>query len=172
MQLIIGLGNYGQKYENTRHNFGFIAIDHLAKQHGFSDWKEESKFFGWIARGEFQGEKTILCKPKTYMNLSGKSIQGLSHFYRIPVDKITILSDDLDQDFGKTKYKTKGSAGGQKGLADIIRVLGSSEFARLKFGISSEKRKVIPTAKFVLSKFTKEEKEQMPEIIEEGLAKL
>lgn len=167
MKLIVGLGNYGQKYEGTRHNFGFIAINSLV---GNLPWRYEKKFFGHIATGEFCGEKAVFLKPETYMNISGKSVLAVAQFYKIPAKKIYILSDDLDLEFGVTRFKTKGGAGGHNGLKSIISVLGTQEFPRLKFGIHNELRAKMPTENFVLMSFSAEEQKVLPKIIEKGVS--
>lgn len=166
MKLIVGLGNYGLKYEKTRHNFGFMVVENLAKN---SKWKYEKKFFGQISTGEISGEKVVFLKPETYMNLSGKSVLAVAQFYKIPVKKIIVFSDDLDLPFGKFRWREKGGAGGHNGLKDIISVLGTSEFPRLKFGISNEFPERMPTENFVLTKFSIEEQKEIPRIIEQGI---
>lgn len=166
MKLIVGLGNFGKKYEKTRHNLGFMAVDVLA---GFPAWKFEKKFFGQVATGEVAGEKTIFLKPETYMNLSGKSVLAVAQFYKIPAKKVIIFSDDLDLPFGKFRWREKGSAGGHNGLKSIISVLGTQEFPRMKFGISNEMRAKMPTENFVLTKFSTEELKKIPQIITDGL---
>lgn len=171
MILIVGLGNFPPKYDKTRHNFGFMAVDFLVKKFGFSAWKEEKKFFSLVATGEILGEKAVVIKPQTFMNVSGKAVLAVKQFYKIPTDRVWVFSDDLDLSFGETRFREKGSAGGQKGLADIVRVMGTSHFSRVKFGISNDKRGVIPTENFVLSKFTKEELEVLPALLEEGVSK-
>jgi len=172
MKLIIGLGNFPEKYKNTRHNFGFLAIDFLAKKEFFSAWKLEKKFLALCAYGQIRNEKVILCKPQTYMNLSGDSVQKIVQFYKISPEDIFILSDDLDQEFGKTKLRLNGSAGGQKGIKDILKKLGTQEIKRVKFGITNDFRTRYKTEDFVLSKFTKQEQEEIPEILKEGIEKL
>jgi PTH1 family peptidyl-tRNA hydrolase len=167
MKLIVGLGNYGKEYEKTRHNFGFMAVENLA---GFSSWKFEKKFFGQVATGEVAGEKTIFLKPETYMNLSGKSVLAVAQFYKIPAKKVIVFSDDLDLPFGKFRWREKGGAGGHNGLKDIISVLNTQEFPRLKFGISNEMRAQMPTENFVLTKFSAEELAEISQIIETGIA--
>ncbi len=166
MKLIVGLGNFGEKYNKTRHNLGFMVVNFLAKN---SAWKHEKKFFGQISTGEIAGEKTIFLKPETYMNLSGKAVLAVAQFYKIPVKKIYVFSDDLDFPFGKFRWREKGSAGGHNGLKDIISVLGTQEFSRMKFGISNEMREKMPTESFVLTKFSQEELDQIPQIIEQAI---
>lgn len=172
MRLVVGLGNYPEKYARTRHNFGFLALDCLVEKYRFSPLKFESKFKGSVSYGEIKGEKTILVKPHTLMNLSGESVGAILRFYRIPLENLWVLSDDLDQKFGASRLREKGSDGGQKGLRHIAQVLGSKEFARLKFGIDNEFRTRFATDEFVLGKFTKEEWEALPGIISEGVEKL
>jgi len=169
MKLIVGLGNYGKKYEKTRHNLGFMAVENLAKN---LNWRFEKKFFGQVATGEVAGEKTIFLKPETYMNLSGKSVLALVQFYKIPAKKVIVFSDDLDLPFGKFRWREKGSAGGHDGLKSIISVLGTQEFPRMKFGISNEMHGKMPTENFVLIKFSAEELKKIPQIIAEGLAEI
>jgi len=106
------------------------------------------------------------------MNLSGQSVQALRHFYKINAEDIIVISDDLDQEFGNHKFKAKGSDGGQKGIRDVIKVLGTSEFARLKFGISNQFRAKYDTSDFVTGKFTAQERKQLPEILLAGCEKL
>ncbi len=172
MLLIIGLGNYPAKYKDTRHNFGFLAIEALVKKFGFSDWRFERKFFAELSIGEIKGQKVIACKPQTLMNLSGKSVQALTNFYKIPAENCIILSDDLDLPFGISRFREKGSAGGQKGLKDVLNVLGTLDVRRVKFGIDAPHRSQMPTDKFVLSKFLPEEKAKIPQITKAGIEKL
>ena len=169
MRLIVGLGNFGKKYEQTRHNFGFMAVENLAKKLNLN-WKFEKKFFGQVATGEVTGEKTILLKPETYMNLSGKAVLAVAQFYKIPAKKIVVFSDDLDLPFGKFRWREKGSSGGHNGLKSIISVLGTQEFPRMRLGISDELREKMPTEKFVLTKFSKDELAQIPQILDQALS--
>ncbi len=158
MLLVIGLGNYPPEYKKTRHNFGFMAVDELAKTLDLPDWRLEKKFFSQITTGEIKGQKIILAKPQTFMNLSGKAVLAIKNFYKIPLEACFIFSDDLDLQFGETRFREKGSGGGQKGLSDIIRVLGSQNFPRIKFGMDNEMKTRMPTEDFVLSKFSKRNK--------------
>jgi len=178
MRLIVGLGNHGKKYEKTRHNLGFMAVENLAKKNltpspllgGEGVFRYEKKFFGQVATGEVAGEKAILLKPETYMNLSGKAVLAVAQFYKIPAKKIVVFSDDLDLPFGKFRWREKGGSGGHNGLKSIISVLNTQEFPRMKFGISNEMREKMPTENFVLTKFSAEELAQIPEILQAGMA--
>ncbi len=172
MKCVIGLGNYPEKYDRTRHNFGFLAVEKLAEKYNFPDFKLEKKFFGKITEGEIEGEKVIICKPETYMNLSGKSVSTIANFYKIPPTDIFVFHDDVDLDFGVLRFRNKGSAGGHNGLKSIIANLGTEEFPRIKFGISNPAREQIPTENFVLMNFSPEEWEAVPEILEQGIKKL
>jgi PTH1 family peptidyl-tRNA hydrolase len=171
MLLIVGLGNYPSEYEKTRHNIGFMAVEKLVAQKTFAPWKLEKKFFGKITTGEIKGEKAIFCKPETFMNLSGKSVSALATFYKIPPEKIWILYDDVDTNFGEIRYREKGSSGGHNGIKSLISSLGTDIFPRIKFGIKNELFEKIPTEAFVLQKFSKEELSQLPEIMEKGIEK-
>jgi len=172
MKLIVGLGNYPEKYEKTRHNFGFLGVDRLQKLHNFTEWRYEKKFFGWISIGTLKDEKVILLKPKTLMNLSGQAVLALTQFYKLEMKDIRVFSDDLDLSFGAVKFREKGSDGGQRGLRDIFARLGSREIARVKLGISNEFRSNIPADKFVLMPFNKEEWESIEPIIDQGIRKM
>lgn len=171
MILIIGLGNYPPEFKNTRHNFGFMAINALAENLEFPPWRLERKFFAEITTGEIKGEKAILCKPQTYMNLSGKAAGAIQSYYKIPVNRCFVFSDDLDLAFGDSRFREKGSGGGQKGINNLIQVFGSQEFPRIKFGISNDRRARMKTEDFVLSRFSKKEVEELPDIIADGLEK-
>ncbi|MDD3645875.1 MAG: aminoacyl-tRNA hydrolase [Candidatus Gracilibacteria bacterium] len=154
MKLIIGLGNPGDKYKNTRHNLGFIFLDYFAIKENFSDFKYESKFKADISEGNFLGEKTILLKPQTFMNLSGESIKKIADFYKINTNDWIVIFDDISLEFGKVRYRDKGSAGGHNGLKDIIKYFGE-DFKRIKVGIGYDKK--FETSDWVLSKFKEEE---------------
>ncbi|RAT03712.1 aminoacyl-tRNA hydrolase [Bacillus cereus] len=154
MKLIVGLGNPGREYELTRHNIGFMAIDELAKRWNIS--LNEQKFKGVFGAGFVNGEKVILLKPLTYMNLSGESIRPLMDYYKIDVEDFVVLYDDLDIPVGKLRLRMKGSAGGHNGVKSIISHLGTQEFQRIRMGIDRPKNgmKVVD---YVLGRFTSEE---------------
>lgn len=134
--LIAGLGNPGKEYENTRHNAGFCAVDILAKSFNMP-WTK-SKFDAIYGDCNINGARVLIAKPQTFMNLSGSAVQKLSAFYKISLDKIIVLHDDVSLDVGKIRIRRKGSAGGQKGMNDIIRALGSEEIKRIKIGVGSK----------------------------------
>ncbi|EOP31947.1 aminoacyl-tRNA hydrolase [Bacillus toyonensis] len=154
MKLIVGLGNPGREYELTRHNIGFMAIDELAKRWNIS--LNEQKFKGVFGAGFVNGEKVILLKPLTYMNLSGESIRPLMDYYKIDVDDFVVMYDDLDIPVGKLRLRMKGSAGGHNGVKSTISHLGTQEFQRIRMGIDRPKNGV-KVVDYVLGRFTSEE---------------
>ena len=136
--LIAGLGNPESKYDGTRHNAGFAALDHLAGKWGIAVSK--TKFQGLWGQGEVDGHKVVLLKPLTYMNLSGDSIAPLAGFFKIPADHVIVLCDDITQAPGKLRIRPSGSAGGHNGLKSIIQHLGTDGFPRIKVGVGMPER--------------------------------
>ena len=134
--LIVGLGNPGMQYQNTRHNAGFMAADMLAQklECDFS----RNKFDALYGDTEISGHRVIIAKPQTYMNLSGKAVVALSSFYKIPHDKIIVLFDDISLDVGKIRIRRKGSAGGHNGIKDIIELTGTEDIMRIKIGVGGK----------------------------------
>lgn len=176
MKLVCFLGNIGKEYEKTRHNAGFLCGDFLQKKNTFSSWKKENKFFGEISEGNMNGEKILFLKPHTFMNLSGKSLLSVIQFYKIDISNICIVYDDKDMQIGKIRWREKGSSGGQNGMKDVIKVLGTQECKRIKIGVGNEKQAYFHnTADFVLSKFSSDELSfletdvfiKIPEMLEE-----
>lgn len=153
--LIAGLGNPGREYENTRHNAGFVAADMLADKFNMSFSK--SKFDALYGDCEIAGERVIVAKPQTYMNLSGRAVQKLSAFYKIPIDKIIVMHDDVSLDVGKIRIRRKGSAGGQKGLANIIELMGSQDIPRIKIGVGAKPHPDYDMKEWVLGKIPAEQ---------------
>ena len=131
--LLVGLGNPGSKYESTRHNMGFLAVDGLARRKGFRFNK--LRFRAWTAEWMVNGEKVLVMKPQTYMNLSGESVGEAARFYKIPADHVVVISDDISLPVGKLRIRTGGSAGGHNGLKNIIAHLGTDQFPRIKVGV-------------------------------------
>lgn len=159
--LIVGLGNIGDSYVNTRHNIGFQVLDALAKDQEVSF---ETEKLGDIARFRFKGRVFILVKPSTYMNLSGKAVKYWMTQEKIPLENLCIVTDDVHIDFGTIRIKTKGSAGGHNGLKDIQEKLNSQQYNRFRFGIGGNYPRG-RQADFVLSSWTKEEESQLIERI-------
>ena len=158
MKLIVGLGNPGAKYVGTRHNVGYEILAELARRHGSG--RVKSKFQGEILEGTVAGVKVVFLSPITYMNLSGRSVRPCFDFYKIEKPDILVLCDDVNLPLGKIRVRAKGSAGGQKGLADIIRVMGGDDVSRLRVGVD-EPPAGRDLSDFVLSKFTAKERELM-----------
>jgi PTH1 family peptidyl-tRNA hydrolase len=172
MKLIVGLGNPGREYENTRHNIGFMCLDKMAEYLKINF--DSNKFSGSYAQVNYGGEKIILLKPGKYMNLSGEVIRDFVKFFKISVEDVLIICDDLDTAVGTYRLRYKGSSGGHNGLKNIELHLGTKEYKRIKIGISNNK--LIDTKDYVLGKFTKEEKDliqpiidKMPNILEDYL---
>lgn len=137
MKLIVGLGNPGKEYENTRHNVGFSFIDYYVRTKNITDsWQK--KFDGVYLQTQINGEKVFFLKPHTYMNLSGNSVRKLMNYFHISIDDILIVSDDMDLLVGNYKLRSRGSSGGHNGLKNIEENLGSSNYKRLKIGISKD----------------------------------
>ncbi len=155
MMFFVGLGNPGANYANTRHNVGFIAVDMISDRYNFT-WSHKPKFNADIAVGECELGKIVLCKPTTFMNLSGDSVQSLLSFYKIPLDKVVVIHDDLDLDLGVIKHKIGGGAGGHNGLKSIDKLVGAN-YQRLRVGIDRPEHPGHDVSDYVLGKFAKEE---------------
>ena len=158
MYLIAGLGNPTREYEKTRHNVGFDTIDVLADR--INTDVAERKFKGLYGKGMLGGEKVILLKPQTFMNLSGESVRAAVDFYKIPPDHIIVIYDDISLDVGHLRIRTKGSAGGHNGIKNIIAHLGTQEFPRIKIGVGGKPPRM-DLADYVLSRFPAEERKIM-----------
>lgn len=156
MKLIVGLGNPGREYENTRHNTGFAVIDTLLKDLNLE--LNKNKFKGQFVQTKINGEDVIILKPQTYMNLSGEAVRDIAGYFKINVKDILVVYDDMDLPVGKLRIRKDGSSGGQKGMGNIIDLLGTKEIQRLRVGIS--KNKLIETKDFVLGKISKEDMEE------------
>lgn len=163
--LIVGLGNIGAKYHNTRHNVGFKILDYLAEK---EDLTFETKKLGDIATYKFKGRSFILLKPSTYMNLSGKSVLYWLTKEKIPIENLLIITDDLNLPFGNIRLKTKGSDGGHNGLKDIQDKLQTTKYNRFRFGISDEFSKG-RQVDYVLGNWNEEENQKLPERLEKSI---
>jgi PTH1 family peptidyl-tRNA hydrolase len=162
--LIVGLGNPGIKYKDTRHNIGFKVLDELAKDKGASF---ETEKLGDIARFRFKGRTFVLLKPNTFMNLSGKAVNYWLQKEKIELHNSLCITDDLNLDFGAIRIKAKGSAGGHNGLKSIIEVLGRQDFPRLRFGVAANFSKG-KQVDYVLGEWNKEENRFLPELIDKS----
>ncbi len=154
MKLIVGLGNPGRKYVGTRHNVGWVVLAELARQYGIGS--PRAKFKGEVVEAGIRGEKSLLLCPHTYMNLSGASVQLARDFYKIENEDLIVVCDDFNLPLAKLRFRAKGSSGGQKGLADVIRRFGTEVFPRMRIGIGPPPPEW-DVADYVLSKFKVEE---------------
>ena len=159
--LVVGLGNPGSKYWNTRHNVGFAALDALAEQ--LHTRVDRVKFQGLTGQAELEGRKLILLKPTTYMNLSGQSVAAAAKFYKIPPEHILVMFDDISLDLGRLRVRKNGSAGGHNGVKSIISSIGSQEFPRIKIGVGAKPHPDYDLADWVLSAFPYDQREAMAE---------
>lgn len=158
MWLIVGLGNPDRDHEGKRHNIGFMAIDRIARDYNFS--AEKNKFAGIVMDGSIGGQKALLLKPQTYMNLSGKSVAEAAKFYKIPADHIIVLHDELDLPPGKIRVKTGGGAAGHNGLKSIDAMMGTQDYIRVRIGIGHPGRASMVSG-YVLSDFGADERDAM-----------
>jgi peptidyl-tRNA hydrolase, PTH1 family len=161
--LLIGLGNPGREYINTRHNLGFMWIDRLTIRLNARGMKMQSNAI--VITAQYEERKLILAKPQTYMNLSGQSVQGLAHFYKIPLENLLVAHDDLDIPFGTIRIRPTGGPGGQRGMASTIEKLGTKDFPRLRLGIGRPPGRMDPKA-YVLQDFSKDEMKLLPDVLD------
>ncbi|MBL8103439.1 MAG: aminoacyl-tRNA hydrolase [Anaerolineales bacterium] len=164
--LIIGLGNPGREYKDTRHNIGFMLIDHIAVRLNARGMKLQSKAI--VISALHEDRKVILAKPQTYMNLSGQSVQGLLHFYKIPFENLLVAHDDLDIPFGTIRIRPTGGPGGQRGMASTIEQLGTKDFPRLRLGIGRPPGRM-DAKDYVLQDFSRDDMKLLPEILDRGV---
>ena len=155
MYIIAGLGNPGRKYENTRHNMGFIAVDLLAEKYGIK--VDKIKFKALVGEGRIAGQKVLLVKPQTYMNLSGESIREVMSFYKEDIENLIVIYDDIDIPTGTIRLRKKGSAGTHNGMRNIVYLLADDGFPRIRVGIGSDKK--VDLINYVTGGVTKGEKE-------------
>ncbi len=165
MKVIVGLGNPGRRYQGTRHNIGFEVLKELAARHqaSLSSLAHESE----VREINLGGEKTLLVAPQTYMNLSGRAVGSLVRFYKLPVEQIIVVCDDLNLPPGKLRFRAGGSSGGQKGLTDILNHLGTEQVPRLRVGIGRASGKM-DTSSYVLQKMGKQEQEEMAHAVQQA----
>lgn len=165
MKLVVGLGNPGSKYEHTRHNVGFDVLGKLQDKLGVTN--EREKFQGLISEANVNGEKVLLLKPQTFMNLSGNSIIEVVNFYKLdPAHDLIVIYDDMDLPVGKLRIKEKGSSGGHNGIKSIISHLGD-QFLRIKCGIGKSQ---YDTVDYVLGQFSKEEREEVDKMMDSAVS--
>jgi PTH1 family peptidyl-tRNA hydrolase len=161
MFMIVGLGNPGRRYADTRHNVGFMTVDELRRRHGAAETAEHMG--AWVARARIAGQDVLLVKPQTFMNESGQAVGRLWRWHRLRLEDLLVIGDDIDLPFGRLRLRPRGSAGGHRGLQSIITHLGSQDVARLKIGIgrpdSTEARD------YVLASFRPEERAELPAVL-------
>ena len=162
--LIVGLGNPGKEYANTRHNIGFMTIDRLAKYFGF-EWLVNNKFTTHLAKGDKNGKNILLTKPQKYMNLSGKTVAPLAGYYKIHAKRVMVIVDDLDLPLGSLRMRPDGGNGGHRGLESISECLGTNSFPRLRIGIGRPEQKQ-EVSGFVLGKFSQNEVDRVEKVTE------
>lgn len=157
--LIVGLGNPGDKYFNTRHNAGFLMMDYFSQRVGIR--VDRIKFKALVGDGEVGGKRVLLMKPQTYMNNSGEAVAEAARFYKIPPENILVFSDDVSLDVGVVRMRKKGSDGGQKGLRSITTLMATQDFPRVKFGVGAKPHPDYDMADWVLSEFSKDEQKAL-----------
>ena len=168
MYLVVVLGNYPKEYDLTRHNSGFMCVDNFAQKYG-ADFKVENKFKAEVATCSFNGEKVILLKPLTFMNLSGEAFQKVNAFYKIPPENILVVFDDISIDLGKFRFRANGSDGGHNGIKSIINMLSTNKFPRLKVGIGPQPQ-FMKSEAFVLQKFSNEQMDLLNKVVLKSVA--
>lgn len=162
--LIVGLGNVGKKYDGTRHNIGFAALDAVARSQEFDAWTEKKDLKCLVTTKTVGDNRIILCKPTTYMNLSGEAVQAISHFYKVPKDQIVAVHDELDIPFGQIRTRVGGGSAGHNGIKSITQHMGEN-YGRIRIGVGAETP--MEASDFVLAKFSKEEQAHMKELLKE-----
>lgn len=163
MKVVVGLGNPGRKYERTRHNVGFDVLSQLADWHGVTGFK--SQFEAEVGEFSLGGDKVLLVAPQTFMNLSGRSVAALVKFYKLPVSEIMVVCDDMNLPLGRLRLRGAGSAGGQKGLQDIIQKLGTQEIPRLRMGVGRPPAG-FAAADYVLGRFRADESDSISQAVQ------
>ncbi len=161
MYIIVGLGNPGKKYENTRHNMGFIAVDLLAEKYGIK--VDKIKFKALVGEGRIAGQKVLLVKPQTYMNLSGQSVMEVMNFYKEDIENLIVIYDDIDIPTGTIRLRKKGSTGTHNGMRNIVYLLQEDGFPRIRVGIGSESK--VDLIHYVTSGVTKKEKDLLEDAL-------
>ena len=175
MRLIVGLGNPGKQYEKTRHNAGFIVLDEIQKELSLPQFQENKKFEAQISEANLEGKKIIFAKPQTFMNKSGQSIQAIMSFYKIPVENLIILHDDLDINLGEFKISDNSSAAGHNGVTSVFETLGTQKIKRIRIGIEGAEKKLerkMNGADFVLQDFSQEETQKIQELAQKIIPSL
>lgn len=162
--MIVGLGNPDSKYQNTRHNAGFLAVDRIAEKAAVS--VDRLKYKALTAVATIEGKRVLLMKPQTYMNNSGEAVQEAMGFYKIPAEKVLIIFDDISLDVGKMRIRRKGSHGGHNGIKSIVQLCGSEDFPRIKVGVGKKPHPDYDLADWVLSRFSDQERNDLSPVFD------
>ena len=168
--LFVGLGNPGSDYEGTRHNIGFMCLDEFARKNEFPSWVNKTDMKCLSAVKTMGDTRVILCKPTTYMNLSGEAVQAIAHFYKVPLGSVIVVHDEIDVDFGQVRMRVGGSSAGHNGIKSVTKLLGSPEYGRVRVGIGPKTPTQIDSADFVLQKFSEKEQANLPKLTRETTA--
>lgn len=169
--LIVGLGNPGKRYADTRHNAGFLLVERVAREAG-AGWRAETRFQARLARGECAGRGCVFCEPLTYMNASGEAVGAVAHYYRVALSRVLVLVDDADLEVGQLRLRPSGSAGGHHGLESVEQHLGSREYARLRLGIGRHPGTRREITGHVLGAFNRDERELFDRVLERAEAQV
>lgn len=163
VKIIVGLGNPGDKYAATRHNVGFMAIDYLADQYGVK--VDRIKFKGVYGEARLGGQKVLLLKPQTFMNLSGESVREICEFYKVPMEDVVVIYDDISMKVGSLRIREKGSAGGHNGIKNIIYQTQTDVFPRIKVGVGAKPHPDYDLADWVLGQFSAEDRKTLSDLM-------
>ncbi len=169
--LIVGLGNIGAEYDGTRHNIGFACVDEFARKNDFSAWVNKTDLKCQITQATIGETRVILCKPTTFMNLSGEAVQAIAHFYKIQLDKIIVVHDEIDVNFGQIRLRLGGGSAGHNGIKSVSKAVGEG-YGRIRVGIGPKTPEQIDSADFVLQKFSSQETDAIPMLKREVAAAL
>ena len=162
--MVVGLGNPGLQYEKTRHNVGFMVADLFADKQNFTFGK--NKMDAVLGEAKINGQRVLVIKPQTYMNCSGKAVSKIASFYKIPTDRIIVMHDDISLDVGKIRMRRKGSDGGQRGMRDIIELMGTDNIMRIKIGVGQKPHPDYDLKDWVLGKFPKSQQSDLEKALE------
>ncbi len=168
--LLVGLGNVGREYEGTRHNIGFYCLDAFVRaQEALGTWVDKKDLNCYLLRGQLGETMVVAIKPTTLMNLSGKAVQAVSHFYKIAPENIIVIHDELDIPFGHIRLRVGGSAAGHNGIKSVTQAIGEA-YGRVRIGVGPKRPAATDSADFVLQRFTKDEQAQLPNLSKEVTA--
>ncbi|MGB4800876.1 MAG: aminoacyl-tRNA hydrolase [Candidatus Saccharimonadales bacterium] len=170
--LIVGLGNPGKKYDGTRHNIGFACLDEFARKNDFESWVNKTDMKCLSAVKTVGDTRVILVKPQTFMNLSGEAVQAIFHFYKLSLDQVIVVHDELDIDFGQIRTRIGGSSAGHNGIKSLTKHLASEDYGRVRIGIGPKTPAEMDSADFVLQKFSTKEQGNLPKLTREVAALL